>query len=62
MVLNMAYGSNLTGADVIAATAEEAVGFLNAGKATTSQSEGFHTRLQGRTPPDAECTSFFVSS
>ena len=31
MVLNMAYSSNLTGADVVAATAEEAVGFLNAG-------------------------------
>ena len=31
MVLNMAYASNLTGADVVAATAEEAVGFLNAG-------------------------------
>ena len=37
MVLNMAYGSNLTGADVVAATAEEAVGFLNAGKAPMSQ-------------------------
>ena len=32
MALNMAFGSNLTGAEVLGVSAEEAVGFLNAGR------------------------------